>query len=376
MVFIMLTEFPVLALFSGGHGEEILTSLFIIFVAAKIFAEIFERLKQPAVVGEILAGVLIGPSVLGLVRQSEVTAALAEIGVILLLFTVGLEVNPKVIFKVGKNALMVALLGVIVPFSLAGHKWLRYLMPVFPAFAILAALALVAEELELKNARWARVPAHRRPHYSPVQRMRILELRAARGWSTRQTAERFLVTEETIASWMGRLDEEGFLFITGGRLDRGARQSGRAEVLERLRRRDVLRFGRKLYPDLLERRDIPLVVRPSPHRLVPDHEAQFRSLIEIAELLQSRDGQRADADDPVAHVVDDPRFQAVDADERHPADDQSRQPGPRLRSRLHGQHGAQGEARSGALELVRLWRHERHRRFQTLALTAAGSVST
>ncbi len=68
---------------------------------------------------------------------------------------------------------------------------------------------MLSEELELKDARWARVPARRRPYYGPVQRMRILQLRAARGWSAKQTADRFLVTEETIASWMRRLDEEG-----------------------------------------------------------------------------------------------------------------------------------------------------------------------
>ncbi len=69
--------------------------------------------------------------------------------------------------------------------------------------------ALLTEELELKDTRWARVPARRRPYYEPVQRMRILELRAARGWSTQQTSDRFLVRGETIASWMRRLDEEG-----------------------------------------------------------------------------------------------------------------------------------------------------------------------
>ena len=68
---------------------------------------------------------------------------------------------------------------------------------------------LLTEELDLKDSRWARVPARRRPYYGPVQRMRILELRAARGWSAQQTADRFLVREETIASWMRRLDEEG-----------------------------------------------------------------------------------------------------------------------------------------------------------------------
>ena len=70
-------------------------------------------------------------------------------------------------------------------------------------------LGLLAEELALKDARWTRQPAHRRPHYDPVQRMRILELRAIRGWSVHQTAERFLVTEETVMSWMRRVDEEG-----------------------------------------------------------------------------------------------------------------------------------------------------------------------
>ncbi len=70
-------------------------------------------------------------------------------------------------------------------------------------------VALLTEELELKDARWTRVPARRRPYYGPVQRMRILELRAVRGWSAKEVADRFLVTEETIASWMRRLDEEG-----------------------------------------------------------------------------------------------------------------------------------------------------------------------
>ena len=67
----------------------------------------------------------------------------------------------------------------------------------------------LTEELQLKDVRWARVPARRRPYYGPVQRMRILELRAARGWSTKQVSDRFMVTEETIASWMRRLDEGG-----------------------------------------------------------------------------------------------------------------------------------------------------------------------
>ena len=54
-----------------------------------------------------------------------------------------------------------------------------------------------------------RVPAQRRPHYPPTERLAILELRAARGWSRSQAARHLLVTPATVCSWMGRLDEEG-----------------------------------------------------------------------------------------------------------------------------------------------------------------------
>ncbi len=95
---------------------EILFALFLMLLTAKLAAELFVRLRQPAVVGEILAGVVIGPSVLGLVAPSEFVSMLAEIGVIFLLFTVGLETKPSSIFRVGKTAALVAVLGVILPF--------------------------------------------------------------------------------------------------------------------------------------------------------------------------------------------------------------------------------------------------------------------
>jgi hypothetical protein len=55
----------------------------------------------------------------------------------------------------------------------------------------------------------SRIAPYRRPHYAPLERMAILELRAARGWTAVRTAERFLLTPASIASWMQRLDEEG-----------------------------------------------------------------------------------------------------------------------------------------------------------------------
>jgi putative transposase len=70
-------------------------------------------------------------------------------------------------------------------------------------------VALLHEEARIKDARMSRVPAQERPHYLPTERMSILEARAARGWSTQQTAEAFLVTPATIGCWMKRLDEQG-----------------------------------------------------------------------------------------------------------------------------------------------------------------------
>ena len=110
---------PLFILAADAH-TKLLFTLFVMFVSAKLFAEIFERLRQPAVAGEILAGVLIGPSVLNWVQPSELTSTLSEIGVIFLLFFVGLETKPAAIFRVGFRATLVAVLGVIFPF-IAGY---------------------------------------------------------------------------------------------------------------------------------------------------------------------------------------------------------------------------------------------------------------
>ena len=74
-------------------------------------------------------------------------------------------------------------------------------------------LALLREEMRIKDSRMLRIPAQRRPHYPPTERLAILELRAARGWSMAQTARHLLVTTATVCSWMGRLDEEGLQAI-------------------------------------------------------------------------------------------------------------------------------------------------------------------
>jgi putative transposase len=70
-------------------------------------------------------------------------------------------------------------------------------------------ILLLREELRIKDARMERVPAQRRPHYPPMERLAILELRAARTWSQAETARRLLVTPLTVASWTHRLDDDG-----------------------------------------------------------------------------------------------------------------------------------------------------------------------
>lgn len=129
----MFTTSLNLLLFAAAAHGQILLALFIALLAAKIAAELFERIRQPAVVGEIIAGIVIGPALLNIVQPTEVLDALAEIGVIFLLFTVGLETRPSDIFKVGRTAMIVAVLGVAVPFLAGwgllslwpGHSWIE-----------------------------------------------------------------------------------------------------------------------------------------------------------------------------------------------------------------------------------------------------------
>ena len=101
------------------HGpEQLLLELFAIFVTAKVCGEIFERLRLPAVLGEILAGVGLGPYALGWVVPSDTIHSVAEVGAIFVLFSAGLQTSPKDLIRVGRKSLMVALGGVILPFIL------------------------------------------------------------------------------------------------------------------------------------------------------------------------------------------------------------------------------------------------------------------
>jgi Kef-type K+ transport system membrane component KefB len=102
---------------AAGAAGPILLDLFIVLVAAKIGDEVFKRLGQPSVIGEILAGVIVGPSVLGLVELTDELEVFAELGVVFLLFWVGLETRLSEMRSVGRAAIAVGVLGMVIPFA-------------------------------------------------------------------------------------------------------------------------------------------------------------------------------------------------------------------------------------------------------------------
>ncbi len=105
-----------LALIAEHPHLTLPVSMLLVFGSAKLLAEILERLKQPGIVGEILAGVIIGPSLLGWIGPNENMSFLAELGVMFLLFRVGLEVKVHELKQVGGTGILVGVLGVALPF--------------------------------------------------------------------------------------------------------------------------------------------------------------------------------------------------------------------------------------------------------------------
>jgi Kef-type K+ transport system membrane component KefB len=97
-------------------AAQVPLSMLVVFAAAKLLSEVFERLGQPGIIGEILAGILIGPHVLGWMAPNEVLSILSELGVMFLLFSVGLQVRPSELMKVGGTAVAVAVAGVVLAF--------------------------------------------------------------------------------------------------------------------------------------------------------------------------------------------------------------------------------------------------------------------
>jgi len=117
-----MSDLNVLAFFraageSGAGFEHLLFVLVAIIGATKVMGELAQRIGQPAVLGELVAGVLLGASVFGVIDTTDpVLYAFAELGILILLFEIGLHTDLRALAKVGTTALTVGLVGVILPF--------------------------------------------------------------------------------------------------------------------------------------------------------------------------------------------------------------------------------------------------------------------
>ena len=125
---------------------HLLAVLFALLVATKVFGLAAQRLGQPSVVGELLAGVLLGKSLLGILDPADpVIHDLAQLGVIVLLFEIGLHTDIRSLLKVGAAAIVVAIVGVALPFGLGYGVCIALGLPVIPA--VVAGAALTATSI-------------------------------------------------------------------------------------------------------------------------------------------------------------------------------------------------------------------------------------
>jgi Kef-type K+ transport system membrane component KefB len=121
--------------------QVFLFDLIIIYLSARLLSELASRLGQPAVLGEILAGIILGGSVLGLIEQTETLKLLGEIGIMLLLFEIGLESDLQQFLKAGPAALTVATIGIVMPFLLGAGLALLLDLTQLQAFFVGASLS-------------------------------------------------------------------------------------------------------------------------------------------------------------------------------------------------------------------------------------------
>src|ERR1700739_4685071 len=103
-------------IFAGSDQVKLPLAMLLVFGSAKLLDKVFERLQQPGIVGQIVAGIFLGPGVLCWLHPHNFFPALTELGLMFLLFQVGLRVKSSDLVKTGFTATLVAVLGVVVPF--------------------------------------------------------------------------------------------------------------------------------------------------------------------------------------------------------------------------------------------------------------------
>jgi Kef-type K+ transport system membrane component KefB len=146
--------------------SEFFLKLLVILLSAKLFAEVFSRLSIPSVLGEVVAGIVIGPSVLGVVAPEATFHLIAEIGILLLLFEVGLETDVGQLVKEGVRSTLVAVTGVALPAALGfwvSYHWfgMEMIPSLFVGGTIVATsigiTVRVLNDLNRQNTRMARI---------------------------------------------------------------------------------------------------------------------------------------------------------------------------------------------------------------------------
>lgn len=146
--------------------SEFFLKLLVILLAAKLFAEVFSRLSIPSVLGEVVAGLVIGPSALGFVAPDATLHLIAEIGILLLLFEVGLETDVGQLVKEGIRSTLVAITGVVVPgvlgFWVSNHWFGMETIPSLFVGGTIVATSIgitvrVLKDLNQQNTRMARI---------------------------------------------------------------------------------------------------------------------------------------------------------------------------------------------------------------------------
>ncbi len=130
--------------------ETFLFQLIIILVVAKVFGQIMHRLGQPFVLGELLGGAIFGMYGLGLIEEHHLTELLAQIGLIILLFEIGLETDLDTLIKLGPRSMMVAIAGIILPF-LGGFFFAQTMgLETLPALLIGGALSATSIGISIR----------------------------------------------------------------------------------------------------------------------------------------------------------------------------------------------------------------------------------
>ena len=148
---------------------EIFRNLAIIIFAAEFMGLLAKKCKAPQVVGQIIAGLLIGPAIFNIVQPSDFLNQMAEIGVVLLMFSAGLETDLKELIRTGPLALAVACVGVAVPHSVKELFLICFYVIVFSLFFTLSNTPSVSPyQLSLLSVPPHKSPLNGRDHAQPV----------------------------------------------------------------------------------------------------------------------------------------------------------------------------------------------------------------